>query len=509
MSGTTPRNDTNAVDSSSTASMKKASSDWRNFEDALKSISEHSWVFSNITEAMDRHSTTELDAQKKNEKIAEQESGIKALMDQHEKRWSDWDKDKSQLVEQVKIVQSNLTKQAQIASKKQAASYAQDIEKLKRDLDIEKTTVATLKKELKEARAKTQKIEADLVQYTVQMREWEGLVSSLQIVDYVSFDDKVGQLFTHCRSIVRRYFSRDLPAEFFADEAQWDDRSSSLRLPLSFPPSNTPAAKCVRMAASLHVIAGQLCTNIFKPCYILESGEVSDAIMDILTQQFMDNTRKERVTRALLLSTFDPEDIKVATKQAASDASKKVLALLSWIGGNEDFRKDMEKFFLDAAELWTEAQHSTKMVEASMKDDLQNWTWRHLEEFTSAAADTKAQQALQPFNMLSLFPRVYVPEDKHIVFSGFVLWGDQSIVSAAEHELRGCIAARRSTGGWNGNSSGGSMRRDRRLSTLADRWNGVTALSPSSLKTEIKAPFLEQRPQTQGSRVQNGHGGKG
>jgi len=248
------------------------------------------------------------------------------------------------------------------------------------------------------------------------------------------------------------------------------------------------------MAAALHVIANQLCTIIFRPCYIPESLDVSEAIREIFKQQYMNNPKKERLTRALLISTFEPQKIDGAIKRAATSASENVLKLLSSIGGNEDFRKDIERFFFDAANVWKEAQYSTKMVEASMEDD-DEWIWGELEEFTAAAAGTDP-------NMLTLFPRVYVTEDEHIVSSGFVLWGDQPIVLAAEQEYRDSIAARRPIGG--------SVRRERRSSTVPDRRNGVTPSSPTSLKNENRAPFLEaQRSQIQESQIQNGTGGKG
>ncbi|MCJ1404993.1 hypothetical protein MMC11_008219 [Xylographa trunciseda] len=512
---TTTTNVTNAADSNPPASltpmMKQASGTWRNFEDALKSLSEHSWVFSNITEAVDRHRVTELEAQEKNKKIAELESSLQAHLDQYERRCIKWDQEKSQLQQQVEIDQVKLNKDAQMASKKQEASHAQEKERLKKQLDAAEKTIATLQVNLKEAHTKTKKIESDLVRCTGRMKEWEGFVSLLRPVDYKSLDERVGQLITRCHSIVRKHFFRNLPIEFFANGPQWDHQTRSLGVPLSFPPSNTPAARYVRMAASLHLIAGQLCTSIFKPCYIPESADVSEAIKETLTQQNIDNPKKERLTRALLLSTYEPEDIDDAIKQAANSASENVRKILSSIGGNEEFRKEIEKLFLDAAQVWKEAQHSTKMVEASMKDDdFHNWNWGELEEFTSAHAETEPQPALQSIHMLTLFPRVYVRDDKHIISSGFVLWDDAPIVFAAEQELRECILARKSTSGWNGNSSGGSMRRERRLSTLPDRRNEVTASSPTSSRAENKAPFLEtQRPQMQGSKILNGTGGKG
>ena len=278
-------------------------------------------------------------------------------------------------------------------------------------------------------------------------------------------------------------------------------------MPLDFPPSNSSAAKHVRMAACLHVLAYRLCCDFFKPCYIPESPMFGDAIQEILARQLLTDVGKERITRALLLSTYRPEEVDAAIEQAVDATSKEVLELLSPIGGNEAFRKDVEALFREAAGVWKEVQHSRKAVEVSMMDDFKDdWQWSHLDDFT--VAEIKGQPGLRKFDMLNLFPRMFVPEDQHIVNPGCVLWPHQNTVFAAEQELRECIAIRRSKGGLMGNVPGGSMRRDRRLSTLSDGRHGAMGPSPTSLKTEDKAPFLgPQRGSKQGDQIQNGHRG--
>lgn len=214
------------------------------------------------------------------------------------------------------------------------------------------------------------------------------------------------------------------------------------------------------MAACLHLLARRLCTDFFKPCFLPESGAAGETIKEILIHQSLDNVRKERFTRALLLSTYEAEDVDATVAQAACIMSKVVLSLLSPMGGDEAFRKEVEALFRDAADVWKEAQQSKKMVLASMEDDFTEWQWSHLEEFT--VAEVKVQPSLPKFEMLNLFPRVWVPEDGHIVNHGYVLWPHQNTVFAAEQEFRERMAIRRP----NGNVFSGSIRRERRLSTL-------------------------------------------
>ena len=189
-----------------------------------------------------------------------------------------------------------------------------------------------------------------------------------------------------------------------------------------------------------------------------------DAIQGILAQQLSTDVGKERITRALLLSTYGPKEVDAAIEQTVDFTSKEVVKLLSPMGGNEHFRKDVEVLFREAAGVWKVAQHSRKAVEVSVMDDFKNsWQWSHLEDFT--VAEIKGQEEPPKFDMLNLFPRMFVPEDKHIVNPGCVLWPHQNTVFAAERELREYIAMRKSRGGWTRNIPDGSLRRDRRLST--------------------------------------------
>lgn len=220
----------------------------------------------------------------------------------------------------------------------------------------------------------------------------------------------------------------------------------------------------------------------------------------ILAQQLSVSAERETITRAMLLSAYVPGDIDEVIKRAVHAASEEVLNLLRPIsGGDETLRADIETLFYEAVDVWKEAQHSKKMVEASVTDeDFENWPWSHLEEFTSTVAETKAQPVSQRFEMLNLFPRIFIPEDDHIVHVGIVLWPNQSTVIAAEQELRECTAAKRVKNGRHGSVSGGS----RRLSILNDGGTGARAAD--------RASFLEgKRPQMQGRQALDGTRGEG
>lgn len=174
----------------------------------------------------------------------------------------------------------------------------------------------------------------------------------------------------------------------------------------------------------------------------------------------------------------------------AQISSAQVQNLLSPLGANEKFGKELDKIFLDAGEVWKDtAQHSKKMIEAFPEDDFLDHPWAIMDEFTipttnTTTATTTTTTATEPnqdipdgSEMLNLFPCIYVPEDDKIVFPGIALLYSQGIVSAAKKEV-----ARKPRSAWNGVSPAGSptTRRERRMSSLPDGKGGFPTLSSAA-----------------------------
>lgn len=61
---------------------EQASSAWRNFEHALRSILEHSPMLSKAAEAIDRQGATEFEVQEKDKRIAELKSTIRIQLEE-------------------------------------------------------------------------------------------------------------------------------------------------------------------------------------------------------------------------------------------------------------------------------------------------------------------------------------------------------------------------------------------------------------------------------------------
>ena len=230
------------------------------------------------------------------------------------------------------------------------------------------------------------------------------------------------------------------------------------------------------MAAAMHILADRLCYKFFRPSYLPELSDAGDPMREVLGQQ---NHQKERIMRSLLLSTYPPKMVDEAIKQAVQETTKEICQLLSLIGGGEEsFRKDINSLFNDAANVWKEAQYSQKMVEASTTEDYTEWEYDKLEEFTTAVGKTKQPSVLARFEMLNLFPCIFVPEIKHIVENGCVLWPAQNTVIAAEQEYTKRPVRKP-------NPRKPSFVGGRRLSSQRDGTNGV--------KSDARPPFLDPK----------------
>jgi len=124
-----------------------------------------------------------------------------------------------------------------------------------------------------------------------------------------------------------------------------------------------------------------------------------------------------------LLSVYIPENINKVIKRAVQAASEEILNFFKPISsGDETFRANIKTLFYKAVNVWKEAQYNKKIIKASItNEDFENWPWNYLKEFTSTVIEIKAQSISQRFEILNLFPRIYIPENDYIVYVSIVL----------------------------------------------------------------------------------------
>jgi len=191
MSGTNLENGSTAASSSLVARKasfasraKQASIALRNLEDALRNISEHSPVLSKAAQLMDRQCAMELEIQMKAKRIADLELSFLVQTEEFGKRYTKWNEQQSQLEDQVRKTEVDLTAKARDTSEEQKVAHAREVGELRKELgtqkqllETEKKKVATRTQGLDEANAKASMAEA-------RLKEWERYVSLLKDVDF-------------------------------------------------------------------------------------------------------------------------------------------------------------------------------------------------------------------------------------------------------------------------------------------------------------------------------------
>ena len=233
----------------------------------------------------------------------------------------------------------------------------------------------------------------------------------------------------------------------------------------------------MRMIAGLFITSALISDNIMTPCYYPESATASRILKDILLQQLSVEPCRENMMRALMHSAYTTDEMDTASERAVLDTLDEAVCKLGPILANSDtFRADLGVLLRKFMDAWQLALLSKKLILAiTEEDDISDS--EKMEEFGGAITPSEIVLGRPKFGVLSLFPRIYVPELGHVVHKGIVLLPWQEIVLAAEREYWNCMAQEakknRHVRGSNEDAASASTRRERRASVSPLRhWIG-------------------------------------
>jgi hypothetical protein len=209
-------------------------------------------------------------------------------------------------------------------------------------------------------------------------------------------------------------------------ESPYQDSRDS---PIPLPRSNSPAAKRMRIAAMLAILARCIDTHIFLPTYILDEDE---EIRPLLVHLAVTDSKKESFCRALLLS-IDPEEQTKRASERVERVIREILQHVLPIGQYESFKSGLELLVKQACDFWRIVQHATEKYEPHF--DLGHYAdvkWQPLRFDDGEKSPTKAPDADE--ELLVIFPRIYLIEDDEPepATDGVVLMKSQSAAAAEE-----------------------------------------------------------------------------
>ncbi|OQV09599.1 hypothetical protein CLAIMM_13706 [Cladophialophora immunda] len=333
----------------------------------------------------------------------------------------------------------------------------------KKALEDEK---AALNAKLLEAKTGEDELTAKMKEKDEKISKYESCVAELQDVDTKEFSDNMQGLWEKFKEFATKFFLSNISSDLF-DSSQWDLFIDQLGLKgtIPLPTRNTEPAKKARVAAALATIASMLSTRIFTPFYFYRPT-ASDDFKELLIRLAEEDSRKELMCRALLLSPWTKKEQRDAEECLVKEATGAVAKSLGfWINDNtlDAFRRELLGLFKEAVELWRQTQNSSVKFEATV-DDIDEPGWEVLSALSNGEPpeDSQAKPAT-----VALFPRVLVigKDEDVTLFDGIGLWDWQT--AAAEQELKEDMEAK------------GRPRRGRRK--MSNATNGAL-MSPIKLK---------------------------
>jgi hypothetical protein len=222
-------------------------------------------------------------------------------------------------------------------------------------------------------------------------------------------------LWTRFQKFAEKYFLVNVSENLFAVNSispittaddrrrkQWDSLIEPLQIIEGIPPllpRNSVAAKQMRMAAAIAILADRIEYRIFAPIY---TGTRDDGIRELLLRHADTDINRGVACWALVLSGYTEDHQQRAVEAIVLDLTNKVSSLLSYFLSPsvvDSFRAELKTLIHDAMTLWWLAHRSLHKIETSVEEE-EGWEWNNLNIFDSAVDRPGQIQFLR-----ALFPR--------------------------------------------------------------------------------------------------------
>lgn len=204
---------------------------------------------------------------------------------------------------------------------------------------------------------------------------------------------------------------------------------------IPLPQSNSSAAKQMRVAAVLAVLARCIDLYIFQPTYL---SDEEDFIRPLLLRLAMKDSKRESFARAVLLSLFPEDQAKIAAKgveRVIREVLYSVRDLLSE-AQCDSFRSGLELVVQEAQHSWQRIQFAREKFEPLFTlKHFQDLEWEPL-KLDEGEKGSQIQGSYRDDALLVIFPRIYIVEDNEPdpITPGVVLMRSQSMAAAKEIE---------------------------------------------------------------------------
>ncbi|KAJ9154903.1 hypothetical protein NKR23_g2569 [Pleurostoma richardsiae] len=371
-------------------------------------------------------------------------------------------------------------------------SRESEIEGLKKTLEEEKshtssakTEASDTKKDLDSANQELKSAKEELEKKEKQLADLEKLACKLEALPAKDIKQRLDGMFKAARDLVDSYFNADLERTVLDDSDRWTSlKKSKQSIPL--PLSNTTAAKQMRVAAVLTILASELAKNIFQPTYLATEGE---ELSELMTDLAGPEPQRERYLRSVLLAA-DPESQQETARTRVSRVVREVTGCvgpLLPIEKQGGFQSALEKLCRQVCEQWTRLQRIPEKIEPYLDlEESMSWQTRLLPFEGGAAPPPEGKEVLTNGNgaaSSSKQPARGSPDPDNVVG---VVWPCFLAVRDGEPKLLASAVVVSSAQASDAREEAGSRRASRSLNRRRTMSRAANGAEGSSRK-----PFLD------------------
>lgn len=182
---------------------------------------------------------------------------------------------------------------------------------------------------------------------------------------------------------------------------------------MPLPCSNTVAAKQMRLAVILAILAREIATHIFQPIYI---APMDDKFWKALTDLAATDSEKELFCRSILLS-MNPE---IQSQRCFANIQTVVTNVSAYLDDllptdqRHVFHRSLELVVQKAVDTWKPIQCSQRKYETDFEPAIDDDDWKLFKfpKHDNATAENSANQKNQSKNALAVFPCLSVIENQ-------------------------------------------------------------------------------------------------
>ncbi|KAB8221158.1 hypothetical protein BDV33DRAFT_230453 [Aspergillus novoparasiticus] len=332
-----------------------------------------------------------------------------------------------ELGKQVKKLQADMAKERENLEQahRDINDLQQNIKEKETTIDKMKAAGADLKDKLVSTKKKVKELEDEatglkgsLATTQASLRKLEGYATGYTDVTEDSVIEGLGKFWDYAKAEIFAMLETDLPSDTLRNNSVWEklrecELARDHQLPL--PCSNTLAAKQMRLALILAILAREINTHIFLPIYIAPVDNKYNQFRKVLANQASTDSEKESFCRSILLS-LDPTTQDRVCRVGIQTVVNNVLEYLDELLPKDRrpaFHKTLEEVVQEAARIWKPIQGSRRRFEPDFDpptadDDCETFTF----PVTDNTSTEKGAKSKNPKKIaLTVFPRLSIIEN--------------------------------------------------------------------------------------------------